>query len=154
MKTLKYTLFIPVCLIVLGIINLAFMKLLDWTIDRTTLWYQGISIFYLIFLVPLFWGAIWGVFKLSAIGMAALLIPVSPDKKFSLYTLGSLSLINCIALIVYYWTRDFSYSWKVILMSIIISGFILDFSVSIVLVFSRKENHGFEEEGSSYPVDN
>jgi len=72
--------------------------------------------------------------------MAALLIPVSPDKNLSLYTLGSLSLINCIALIIYYWTRDVQYSWKVMIMSVLISGFILDFSASIVLVFSKKES--------------
>lgn len=145
MKTIKFVLFIPVCLITLGIISYVFMRLLNWTIDRTSQWYYDLNIIYFIVLVPFFWGSIWGIFKLSAIGLAALLIPVSPDKNFSLFSLGLLSISNCIALMIYYWTRDINYSWKVILMSIIISGFILDFSASIVLVFSKKEIHGFEE---------
>ena len=141
MKTLKFIVFIPVCLVALGLINWAFMRLLNWTIDKTTFWYHDLDIVYFIVLIPLFWGFIWGVFKLSAIGLAALLIPLSPDKKFSLYALGSLSLINCVALVFYYWSRDVNYSLRVITMSLIISVFILDFSTSIVLVFSRKESH-------------
>lgn len=138
-------LFIPLCFIALGIINYAFLGLLDWTIKLTTQWYRDFHILFFILMIPLFWGTIWGVFKLTAIGLAALLIPVSPDKNYSLFTLGSLSLINCIALMVYYWTRDVHYSWRVILMSLIITGFILDFSASILLVFSKKENHGFDD---------
>lgn len=138
MKRIKFILFIPVCLVALGLINLAFMYLLNWTIDRTNNWYQDMHIVYFLLLIPLFWGTIWGIFKLVAIGMAALLIPVSPDKKFSLYTLGIISLINCLALIIHYWVRDINYSWKVIFMSLIITAFIVDFSASIVIVFSKK----------------
>jgi len=145
LKTLKFIFFIPVCMITLGILSFAFMSLLNWTIVKTGKWYNDLNIVYFILLIPFFWGTIWGIFKLSAVGLAALLIPVSPDKKFSFYTLSLLSLINCIGLVVYYWTRDISYSWKVILMSLIISGFILDFSASIVLVFSKKDYHGFDE---------
>jgi RsiW-degrading membrane proteinase PrsW (M82 family) len=96
-------------------------------------------------LIPIFWGIIWGIFKLSAIGLAALLIPVSPDKKFSLYTLVIFSLLNCFALCIYYWVRDVNYSWKVILMSMIITAFIVDFSASIVMVFSKKDILALEE---------
>ena len=142
MKKLKFVLFIPICLVALGLINMAFMHLLNWTIDRTNQWYNNWNIFYFIMLIPIFWGTIWGIFKLTAIGMAALLIPVSPDKKFSLYTLGIFSLLNCLALIIHYWVRDVNYSWRVILMSMIITAFIVDFSASIVLVFSKKEATG------------
>jgi hypothetical protein len=145
MKILRFLLFIPVCLLALGLINWTFMLLLNWTIDRTTQWYHNLNVIYFLLLIPIFWGTIWGIFKLAAIGLAALLIPVSPHKNFSLYSLGSLSLINCIALIFYYWTRDVNYSWRVILMSVIITVFIMDFSSSIVMVFSKKESHGFEE---------
>lgn len=145
MKTLKFILFIPLSLIALGIINLAFMRLLNWTIERTDQWYNDMHIFYFILLIPLFWGTIWGIFKVSAIGIAALLTPVSPDKKFSLYTLGIFSLVNCLALIIHYWVRDVNYSWKVILMSMIITAFIVDFSASIVMVFSRTENSKISE---------
>lgn len=137
MKKLKFVVFIPICLVALGLINMAFMHLLNWTIDRTNKWYQDIDILFFILLIPFFWGTIWGIFKLAAIGLAALLIPISPDKKFSIYALGIFSLINCLALITHYWVRDVSYSWKVILMSLIITAFIVDFSASIVMVFSR-----------------
>jgi hypothetical protein len=145
MKSLKYIIFIPVCLVALGLINMVFMYLLNWTIDRTNQWYNDIHIFYFVLLIPLFWGTIWGIFKLSAIGMAALLIPVSPDKRFSLYTLGIFSLLNCFALIIHYWVRDVHYSWQVIMMSLIITAFIVDFSASIVIVFSKKESHELTE---------
>jgi hypothetical protein len=145
MKKLKFVLFIPVSLIALVIINLAFMNLLNWTIERTDQWYRNLHIFYFILLVPLFWGIIWGIFKLSAIGITALLIPISPDKKFSLYTLAIFSLINCLALIIHFWVRNVHYSWKVILMSLIITAFIVDFSISILMVFSKKEIHEFTE---------
>ena len=121
------------------------MRLLNFTIDWTTNWYRDINIFYFLLLAPFFWGTVWGIFKLTAIGLAALLIPVSPDRNFSLYSLGILSLINCIALIVYYWTRDVNYSWRVMFMSFIITVFVIDFSSSILLVFSKKESHGFDE---------
>jgi hypothetical protein len=142
MKKLKFVLFIPASLMALGIINLTFMRLLNWTIERTDQWYNDLHIFYFILLVPIFWGVIWGIFKLSAIGIAALLIPVSPDKKFSLYVLGIFSLLNCLALIIHYWFRDINYSWKVVFMSLIITAFIVDFSASIVMVFSKRESPG------------
>jgi hypothetical protein len=145
LKKFKFLLFIPVCLIALGIINWAFIHLLNWTIDKTSQWYIQFDVIFFILLVPLFWGAIWAIFKLVAIGMAALLIPVSPDKRFSLYTLGTLSLINCLALLVYFWIREENYSWKVILMSMIITAFIVDFSASIVMVFSKKDIHRIED---------
>jgi hypothetical protein len=145
LKKLKFLLFIPVCLLALGIINWAFIHMLNWTIDKTNQWYSQFNVIFFIVLVPLFWGAIWAIFKLVAIGMAALLIPVSPDKRFSLYTLGILSLINCLALLVYYWMREENYSWKVILMSMIITAFIVDFSASIVMVFSKKDIHRIED---------
>jgi hypothetical protein len=140
MKKLKFILFVPVSIIALGIINLAFMRLLNWTIDRTDQWYNNLNLFYFVLLIPLFWATIWGIFKLTAIGMVALLIPVSPDKKFSIRTLGIFSLVNCMLLIVHYWVRDVHYSWKVILMTLIITAFIIDFSASIVMVFSKKES--------------
>lgn len=144
-KKIKFLVFIPVSLLAIGIINYLFMQLLNITIDWTTTWYRDLSLIYFILLAPFFWGTVWGIFKLTAIGLAALLIPVSPDKNFSLYTLGILSLINCVFLIVYYWTRDVNYSWRVVLMSFIITVFIVDFSTSILLVFSKKESHGFDE---------
>jgi hypothetical protein len=145
MKKLKYILFIPVSLLALGIINLAFMRLLNWTIDMTNKWYNDLDIIFFILLIPFFWGVIWGVFKLTAIGMAALLIPVSPEKEFSLYALGICSLINCLVLIIHYWIRDVDYSWRVILMLMIITAFIIDFSASIVMVFSKKESHEYTD---------
>ena len=145
MKTLRFILFIPVCLILLALISWIFMNLLNWTIDKTNQWYNDLHLIYFILLIPVFWGIIWGIFKLSAIGLAALLIPVSPDKKFSLYTLGIFSLVNCLVLIVYYWFRDVNYSWKVVLMSMIITAFILDFSASIVMVFSKKDSLRIED---------
>ncbi len=145
MKTFRYIIFIPVCLAALGMVNWTFLGLLNWTIEKTTALYNSIYILYFLLLIPLFWGTIWGVFKISAIALAALLIPVSPEKKFSLYSLGFLSLINGIALIVYFWTRDVNFTWRVILMTLIITVFIMDFSTSIVLVFSKKDVHGFED---------
>jgi hypothetical protein len=145
LKTLKFVLFIPVCLLILGIINIFFIQLLGWTVDKTYHWYNNLTLPFFILLIPLFWGAIWAVFKLVAIGMAALLIPVSPDKHFSLYSLGILSLLNCIALIIYFWLLDPIYSWKVILMSLIITAFVVDFSASIIMVFSKKDIHRIEE---------
>jgi hypothetical protein len=145
MKKLRFILFIPVCMAALGILNWTFLGLLNWTVQRTTQWYIHLDIIYFILLIPLFWGAIWSIFKISAICLAALLIPVSPDRKFSLYSLGSLSLINGLALIIYFWTREVNYTWKVILMSFIITVFVLDFSTSIVMVFSKKVSQGIEE---------
>ena len=145
MKTLKFVIFIPLSLIALGVINIAFIHLLNWTIDKTDQWYRDLDVIFFIMLIPFFWGTIWGIFKLAAIGTAALLIPVSPDKNFSLYTLIILSLLNCLALIVYYWLRDVNYSWKVIIMSMIITAFIMDFSASIVMVFSKKRSLRFGE---------
>ncbi len=145
MKKLKFIVFIPVSIIALVIINLAFMRLLNWTIDRTSQWYNDLNTLFFILLIPLFWGAIWAIFKLTAIGMAALLIPVSPDKKFSLYTLSIFSLINCFVLILHYWLGEMNYSWHVIIMLMIITAFIIDFSASIVMVFSKKESREYSE---------
>ncbi len=145
MKTIKFLVFIPVCLIALGLINYGFIFLLNWTIDKSTNWYHDLDVIYFILLMPFFWGTIWGVFKLAAIGIAALLLPLSPGRAFSLYSLGILSLINCLALIVHFWTREVSYSWRIVVVSMIITVFIIDFSASIVLVFSKRVAQGLEE---------
>ena len=145
-RKLRFLLFIPVSLLAIGVINFLFMRLLNLTVDWTSQWYRDMSKLYFLLLVPIFWAMVWGIFKLSAIGLAALLIPVSPDKKFSLYSLGILLLINCVALVFYYWTRNVDYSWKVVLMSFIITVFILDFSISILLVFSKKKNYSLDEQ--------
>ena len=113
------------------------MRLLNWNLAKTDQWYNNLHIFYFVLLIPFFWGTIWGIFKLTAIGIAALLMPVSPDKKFSLYTVAIFSLFDCLFLILHFWLRDVNYSWKVILMLLIITAFIVDFSASIVMVFSR-----------------
>lgn len=122
------------------------MRMLNWTVQQTRDWYHAIDLILFLLVGPLFWGVVWAVFKLSAIGLAALLIPVSPNKNFALYTLAILALINCISLIIYYWTRDIAYTWRTSLMSLIITGFIIDFSLTILLVFSKKEQHGFETQ--------
>ncbi len=145
MKKLKFLLFILASIVALGIINLAFMRLLNWTLAKTDQWYNNLHIFYFVLLIPFFWGTIWGIFKLTAIGIAALLMPVSPDKKFSLYTVAIFSLLNCLVLILHFWLRDVNYSWKVILMLLIITAFIVDFSASIVMVFSRTKRQEIAE---------
>lgn len=145
MKTIKFLVFIPVCLMALGLINYGFITLLNWTIVKSTSWYHDLDVIYFILLMPFFWGTIWGVFKLAAMGIAALLLPVSPGRDFSLYSLGVLSLINCLVLIVHFWTREVSYSWRVVVMSMIITAFIIDFSASIVLVFSKRVAQGLED---------
>ena len=140
MKTIKFLIFIPMSILAFVVINFLFMRLLNWTIEKTVQWYGDLHLFYYLLLLPLFWGTIWGVFKLSAIGLAALLIPVSPQKKFSLYSLSAISAINTLALVLYYWTRDIHYSWKIVFMTFIVTVFTLDFSISILLVFAKKEN--------------
>ncbi len=145
MKTIKFLVFIPVCLIALGLINYGFIFLLNWTIDKSTNWYHDLDFIYFILLMPFFWGTIWGVFKLAAMGIAVLLLPLSPGRIFSLYSLGVLSLINCLVLIIHFWTREVSYSWRVVVMSMIITIFIIDFSASIVLVFSKRVAQGLED---------
>lgn len=145
MKKLNFLLFILASIVALGIINLAFIRLLNWTIERTDQWYTDLHIFYFVLWIPFFWGTIWGIFKLSAIGIAALLIPVSPDKKFSLYTIGIFSLLNCLVMILHFWLRDLNYSWKLVLMLLIVTAFIVDFSTSIVMVFSRTKRQEITE---------
>lgn len=127
------------------VINYLFIRLLNWTIDKTLEWYFDFHIFFFAIILPLFWGSIWGIFKLSAIGLAALLIPVSPKKNFSLYTLALISIINMAVLVLYYWTRNVDYSWKVVLMTSVVTVFILDFSSSILLVFAKKESLYIDE---------
>lgn len=72
MKKLRFILFIPVCMATLGILNWTFLGLLNWTVQRTTQWYIHLDIIYFILLIPLFWGAIWSIFKICAICLAAL----------------------------------------------------------------------------------
>jgi hypothetical protein len=145
MKIFKSFLFVLLCILVFGIVNFVFVKLLNWTIDRTFIWYKALDIFYFLLIAPFFWGTVWGIFKLSAIGLAALFIPVSPQRNFSIYSIMTLSAINAIIILIYYWTRDINFSWKALLLKTIISVFIVDFSLSIVLVFSKKENLAVEK---------
>lgn len=145
MKAFRFLVFIPMCVLVFVIINFVFVALLNWTISKTGEWHNAIDPIYFILILPFFWGAVWGIFKLSAVGLAALLIPVSPKKKFALYTIGSISIVNTISLIVYYWTRDIYYSWKVVLMTMVVTVFILDFSTTVVLVFAKKESLYIDE---------
>lgn len=140
MKTVKYLLFIPLSVLVFGLVNLVFIKSLDWSIEKTAHWYENIDVFYFFVIAPLFWGTIWGLFKLATVGLAVAFIPASPHRKFSIYTLMLLSAVNALALIVYYWSHDSEFNWQTILLKTIITIFILDFSFSIVMIFAKKEN--------------
>jgi hypothetical protein len=145
MKTLKLVLFSALSLLVLGLIDYSLILFLSWSIDKTVLWRQAWNIVGFVLLVPLIWGMVWGIFKIAAMGLAALLIPVAPDRKASLYLLISLTVANCAGMLVYYWSRDMQFSGKTIMLLLMISAFILDFSITTLLIFSRKEHSRIQE---------
>ncbi len=124
MKLIRYILFIPLCFLAIGIVYWAFVHLLSWFI--------GLSIFWLIVVLFLFGGTLWGLFKgLSGI-LSNLTSRVSPNRVFSFWTILILSIINGIWAIYNSWTMGMNYSGKVIFGAIVFTILVLELTFALI----------------------
>ena len=125
MKFLRYLIFIPICVVVIGIIY--------WLFGLLLIWFIGLSTFWLIIILIFFGGAIWGLFK----GLSALLMgltsKISPSSEFAFFTVLALSAINGIWAIVNAWSMDINYSGQVIFAAIIFTFLILELTFALIV---------------------
>ena len=125
MKFLRYLIFIPICLLVLGIIFSLFGLLLSWFI--------GFRTFLLIAILLFFGGAIWGLFKLLSTFLMALTTKISPSFEFALWTVSIICVVNGIWSIVNAWSMDINYSGKVIFGAIVFTILIIELTIALIL---------------------
>lgn len=125
MKFLRYLIFIPICLVVLGIIYWLFGLLLSWFIGLSTFWLIAILLF--------FGGGIWGLFKVLSGVLMGLTSKISPSFEFSFWTVLILSAINGIWTIVNAWSMDINYSGKVIFGAIVFTILIVELTFALIM---------------------
>lgn len=124
MKFLRYLIFIPICLFVLGIIFLLFGFLLPWLITLSTFW--------LIVILLTFGGAIWMLFKLLSSILMSLITKISPSSQFAFWTVSIICVINGIWSIVYAWSMDINYSGKVIFGVIVFTILTIELTFALI----------------------
>ncbi len=125
MKLIRYILFIPLCFLALGIVYWAFGLLLSWFI--------GLSTFWLIVVLFLFGGTLWGLFQGLSGMLTNLTSRVSPNRVFSFWTILILSIINGIWAIYNSWSMDINYSGRVIFGAIVFSILVLELTFALIL---------------------
>lgn len=124
MKFLRYLIFIPICLFILGIIFLLFGFLLPWLITLSTFW--------LIVILLTLGGAIWMLFKLLSSILMSFITKISPSSQFAFWTVSTICVINGIWSIVYAWSMDINYSGKVIFGVIVFTILTIELTFALI----------------------
>jgi len=104
-KIIRFLVFIPLSIIVMGIINLG--------LGHLFIWFIGLSKFWFIVILLFLSGTIWSLFKLLASFLIMLASLISPSVIISLVTFIVLSIANGIYLIYKFWNFKENYSgWE------------------------------------------
>ncbi len=105
-KFLRFVVLIPLCMLILGIVN--------WGLMWLFVWFIGLSKFWMIVVFIFFAGSIWNLFKLVATLLSMLTSYVSPNKSFGIITITVLSVLNSILIGYRVWTLKDDYSgWEI-----------------------------------------
>lgn len=110
MNFLRYLAFLPVSILVIGLIYYLFGLLSSW--------FFGLSTFWLIVVLFLLGGMIWGLFSSLSAMVMSLISKVSPNSKFALWTIAVLSVIYGLLAITAVWSNDVVYSGKLLFAAI------------------------------------
>ncbi|CAM4237372.1 hypothetical protein ZORO111903_09175 [Zobellia roscoffensis] len=125
MKFLRYLAFIPVSMLVIGIIYYFFSLLSSWFFELSTFW---------IIIVSVFLGAtIWGIFSGLSTAIMGVISRISPNAKFAIWTTSVISVLFGILAITAVWSNDVDYSGRLLFAAIGYTILVTSLTVSLVL---------------------
>lgn len=135
-KVIRFLIFIPVCIIAMGIINWGIFQLFSWLLELNKFWFFIIIIF--------FSGIIWGGFKYISFFFVLLITKIFPIKWISSLIVAILSIINGCKLIYNFWdVYNFSSAWDLFLCLVIT---LLIFEVTISLIYGAVASNLISED--------
>jgi len=142
MKALRYIIFIPIIILVIGAV---------YTLLPISLFYlMSLSKFWLIILLVFFGGLAVGIFQLLPGGITWLSAKISPSKNFAFYSVMIISILLAIIQIYGYWTTPNIYEtgfdkFLGIMLSCLTTGFASSCSVGAGIEM-------FEEKSASLGI--
>jgi hypothetical protein len=124
LRLLRYLVFIPIVFFAIGVVNWAFSHLLSLLFTLDLFW---------VIVCVLFLGSfIWSVFKLLSSLLIISVGPISPNKKFSFWTILILSIAYGVLTIYTSWTMDIDYTGKIIFIVIIFNILVIELTWSLI----------------------
>lgn len=126
MKAVRYTIFVPIVFIIIGIIY--------WLIPVSLLGILSLGKFLLVFLLVMFGGIIVTIFQFLPVGISWLSAKISPGQKFAFYTILIVSILLGIDKIIDYWTMpDFNENGIGIFLSILLTCLTVGISSALIV---------------------
>ncbi len=123
-KILRFLIFLPICFLVIAIIN--------WGLGHLFLWVFDLSTFWFIVIVIILGGTIWKLFKWFAAVLTLLAAYISPIKWLSTVAITLLALANGVFLVINIWSGDFTYTGWIIFVAIILSLLVVELTFSLI----------------------
>ena len=141
MKVIRYIIFIPICLLAIGVIYWLFGLLLGFVSQLSTVWKFIIIVFLS--------GTIWRWFKFLSSFIMILASSISPSKVFSFWTVFIVSIINGIWVIKNVWTLGYNNTFWALVGCIVLTMLIgqLTFAFINGAYVVTKENDGHDQIG-------
>lgn len=124
MTIVRYLLTIPVCLATIGVVY--------WAFEQLVFWFLGFDIFWLVVILFLIGGTIWGIFQLFSFIMTGLASLISPNKQFSFWTIAIISLIYALTSIIGTWSTNYVYNGKVIFVLVMFTLLVSELTLSLI----------------------
>lgn len=141
-RTLRYFIFIPVCIVSLRLVYFGFFAFLVWLVSCLS-WLQGkVGIFWLwVILFIIGFGIIaliWNVFKAVCAITIGLLRKISPSPYFGFWFILIFSIINAFWALYDVWSIPDNFSFKAIAGCTVASFMIIGLSYSIIICANIK----------------
>jgi hypothetical protein len=128
MKAIRWLLFVPLCILVLALIQYSLGLLLVGVAS------MHLSVFWLI--VGLFFvgGFLWGMFKMVSMGISMLTVFFCPDRKVGGYILSILTFIGFLYSIIRLWSIQEDLKGDIIVICLVMT--VLYIQLGFMIIFA------------------
>ena len=127
MKAIRWILFIPLCILVLGLI-LYLLALLAKGVAS-----MNLSVFWLIMGLFVVGGLLWSIFGFISMGISFLTISFCPDKKVGSYIFSILTAISFIYYIIQIWTAQENLHGNIIVFCLVMTVLYVQLGFIIII---------------------
>ncbi|MDL5514822.1 hypothetical protein QSE00_23635 [Arenibacter sp. M-2] len=124
MKFLRYLLFLPICILFVGLIYYLFGLLSSW--------FFGLSTFWLIVVILFLGSMIWSLFSGLSILMMGFVSKISPNFKFAFWTIAVFSVLFGILAIISVWSLNINYSGKLLFAAIAYTVLVIQLTFALI----------------------
>jgi hypothetical protein len=124
MKFLRYLVFLPICILVIGLIYYLFGLLSSWLF--------GLSTFWLVVVILFLGSMIWGLFSGLSAAVMGFVSKISPSFKFAFWTIAVLSVLFGILAIISVWSLNINYSGKLLFAAIAYTVLVIQLTFGLI----------------------